>query len=104
MEDPHPLPVVPDGSYRTACRACAHGSCGVIVRVRDGSVASIEGDPADPVSHGYICAKAIAFAEMLRHPRRIRRPMMRDDDSWREVSWGEAMEYVASRLLEIRDR
>ncbi|MGC9177863.1 MAG: molybdopterin-containing oxidoreductase family protein [Conexivisphaera sp.] len=104
MEDPHPLPVVPDGSYRTACRACAHGSCGVIVRVRDGSVASIEGDPADPVSHGYICAKAIASAEMLRHPRRIRRPMMRDGDSWREVSWGEAMEYVASRLLEIRDR
>jgi len=95
--------LVPDGSYRTACRACAHGSCGVTVEVRGGRLASIRGDPSDPVSRGYVCAKAIASRELLESPLRIRSPMIRDGDGWREASWDEALDLIARRLSEIRD-
>ena len=95
--------LVPDGSYRTACRACANGSCGVTVEVRGGRLASIRGDPSDPVSRGYVCAKALASRELLESPLRIRSPIIRDGDRWREASWDEALGLIARRLSEIRD-
>lgn len=36
-----------DKIYRNACRMC-HGSCGVLLMVKDGRVVRIKGDPESP--------------------------------------------------------
>ncbi|MBU2549669.1 MAG: hypothetical protein KKB20_14740, partial [Proteobacteria bacterium] len=41
---------------RSTCRGC-HGGCGVLVRVENGKVAEIKGDPDSPINRGKLCIK-----------------------------------------------
>ena len=88
--------------YR-ACHLC-EAICGLAIRVEGGRIASIQGDPDDPFSHGYICPKATAIADIQDDPDRVRRPLLRDGDTWREIAWDEAFALAASRLRDIREQ
>jgi anaerobic selenocysteine-containing dehydrogenase len=50
----------------TACRACI-ANCGVIATVRNGRVVKLQGDPADRMSKGSLCAKGLAGIQALYH-------------------------------------
>jgi anaerobic selenocysteine-containing dehydrogenase len=55
---------------RTICFEC-HSRCGVILEVTDSRLTGIRGDRDHPHSHGYICPKGRAAAEIIYHPDRI---------------------------------
>ncbi len=63
---------------------------------------AIRGDDADPFSRGYICPKATALADLHHDPDRLRRPIARDGERWRELGWDEAFDLVGDRLRAIR--
>ncbi len=65
---------------------------------------SIRGDADDPLSRGYICPKAHALKDMWEDPDRLQRPMVREGDSWREVSWPEAIATAARGIHEVQRR
>ncbi len=92
--------------FRTTCRACGHGGCGVHVTVTDGRVVNVTGDREHPVSKGYCCKKGHAAVEMQYHPDRLKYPMRRvgrrGEGKWERLSWDEALTYVAGRLNEIK--
>lgn len=88
--------------YR-ACHLC-EAICGVKITVEDGAITSIKGDKEDPLSRGHICPKAVALQDIHEDPDRLRAPVRRTDSGWQEISWEEALETVASRLLELRER
>ena len=75
------------------CTLC-EATCGVVVTVEGDQVVSIRGDKDDPISKGYLCAKGPALADLHHDPDRLRRPMVRAGDGWREVSWDEAFDLV----------
>ena len=54
------------------------------------------------------CGRPRALYDVWRHPDRIRRPMIRVGDrgsgEFREVSWDEALDYVAERLRKYLDK
>ncbi|MGH8775460.1 MAG: molybdopterin oxidoreductase family protein [Jiangellaceae bacterium] len=83
------------------CTLC-EATCGIAVTVDGDRVVSIRGDQDDPLSQGYLCAKGPALADLHHDPDRLRHPVVRDGDSWREVGWDEAFDLVASRLRAIR--
>ncbi|HEV2780606.1 MAG TPA: molybdopterin oxidoreductase family protein [Actinophytocola sp.] len=83
------------------CTLC-EANCGIAVTVEGGRVIDIRGDEDDPFSAGYICPKATALADLQHDPDRLRRPVVRDGDGWREVGWDEAFDLVGRRLREIR--
>lgn len=90
---------------RSVCPYCGVG-CGQLVYHRDGKLISIEGDPASPISRGRLCPKGSASFELLTHPARLtkvryRRPRARD---WEELDLETAMDMVADRLWESRER
>jgi anaerobic selenocysteine-containing dehydrogenase len=95
---------------RSACKMCLHG-CGILVRVEDGVVTKIEGDPSNPDNLGKVCAKGQAGPERLYDPRRIKTPIVRtnpkkgpdEDPGWKPISWDEAMELVTAKLKPIRE-
>ncbi|MEE9607672.1 MAG: molybdopterin oxidoreductase family protein [Myxococcota bacterium] len=92
-----------DTVFRT-CPLC-EAKCGIAVEVdrTDGRVRSVRGDAHDPFSRGYLCPKAYGLKGLQEDPDRLRRPLRRVGDDWREIGWEEAFDLVASRLGEIRE-
>jgi anaerobic selenocysteine-containing dehydrogenase len=88
--------------YRT-CHLC-EAICGIEIRVRGSEILSIRGDDADPFSRGHICPKAVAIKDIHEDPDRLRHPVRRHGDGWQRISWDEALDEVASRLVDIQAR
>jgi len=80
--------------------------CGVVAIVEDGRFARVRPDSKHP--NGGICIKGSAAPEIVYAPDRLRHPMKRTrpkgdpDPGWVEISWEEALETLASRLLQIK--
>ncbi|MDB4959414.1 MAG: dehydrogenase [Myxococcales bacterium] len=91
---------MPVTHYRS-CSLC-EATCGVAIEVEGDRVVSVRGDAADPFSKGYICPKGTALADLHHDPDRLRKPMRRDGDTWTEMAWDEAYDYVGSQLTAIR--
>ena len=88
--------------YRT-CSLC-EAMCGIVVESDGGAIRAIRGDADDPFSRGHICPKAVALADLHTDPDRLRRPLRRDGDGWKEIGWDEALDEAASRLVEVQKR
>ena len=86
--------------YRV-CHLC-EAMCGLEIKTEADNIVSIKGDPKDPLSKGYVCPKATAIEDIHTDPDRIRAPMRRDGDQWHEISWEEAFDLVASKLVHIK--
>jgi anaerobic selenocysteine-containing dehydrogenase len=63
----------------------------------------IRGDREDVFSHGFICPKGSTIEDLDADPDRIRHPMVRDGETWREVTWDEAFAEIERRLRPILD-
>ncbi|MBV1920751.1 MAG: molybdopterin-dependent oxidoreductase [Pseudomonadales bacterium] len=87
--------------YR-ACHLC-EALCGVEIKVENGSIVSIKGDKNDPLSEGYICPKATALQDIHEDPDRLRNPVKRVGDQWQEISWDDALDLVAKKLVETKN-
>lgn len=61
---------------RTVCQGC-HCECGVMVKVKDGRVVKIKGDPDHPMNRGFICVKGRVQHEIIYHPDRLKYPLRR---------------------------
>ncbi|MGJ7912486.1 molybdopterin-dependent oxidoreductase [Neobacillus sp. LXY-1] len=86
-------------SYRT-CPLC-EATCGLEIHTQDREVVHIKGDKNDPFSRGYLCPKGFSVKELHADPDRIRKPMIRQGENWREVSWEEAFKEIRKRLRPI---
>ena len=78
--------------------------CGLEVRVENGRVASIRPDGDDVWSKGYVCPKGAMLADLHADPDRLRAPMIRDGETWREASWTEALARSAELLEGVNAR
>jgi anaerobic selenocysteine-containing dehydrogenase len=96
----------------TGCRMCGNKAwCTARVKVQNGVVVNVEGDPDNPVSQGKLCSRGQAAIYNLYNPYRVKAPMKRtnprkgldQDPGWVEISWEEALSTVAERLKKIRE-
>jgi len=90
---------------KSICPYCGVG-CGQLVYHKDGQLISIEGDPDSPISRGRLCPKGADTFELHTHPGRLtkvkyRRPF---GTEWEEIPLEQAMDMVADRLWESRER
>jgi len=88
----------------TVHRVCpfCEATCGLAVEVDGDSIVAVRGDKEDPFSRGYICPKAHGLKELYHDRDRLRHPMRRTAGGWERISWEQAYEELASRLLAIR--
>jgi formate dehydrogenase major subunit len=89
----------------TVCPFCAVG-CSAIVHVKDGKIVNIEGDDDSPINQGSLCSKGQALSQIANNERRLRHVMYRAPgaDHWEEKSWEWALERIARKMKETRDR
>ncbi|HTW88834.1 MAG TPA: molybdopterin-dependent oxidoreductase [Candidatus Binataceae bacterium] len=89
-------------TYRTMCPMnCLPTVCGMQVEVADGQVVRVHGDPANPESRGFLCLRGRATGEIIDSPSRLLRPRVRDrrnSDSWRDVTWDQALDDIAGAI------
>lgn len=83
--------------YR-ACHLC-EAICGLEIKTQGKQILSIKGDKNDPLSRGYICPKATALEDMHFDPDRLRQPVRRVGDKWEPISWSDAYDLVAEKLV-----
>jgi len=96
---------LPTEEFHTYCPMCI-AQCGVVAVVEDGRFTKVRPDSAHP--NGGICIKGSAAPELvyaqdrLKYPMKRTRPKGDKDPGWVEISWEEALDTVAARLLEIK--
>ena len=88
--------------------ACPHDcpdACGVLITVEDGRATRIQGDPAHPVTRGFLCAKVAKYLDRVYSPDRVLYPMRRirpkgpgKTTAFHRITWDEALGEIASRL------
>ena len=90
---------------RSICPYCGVG-CGQLAYHKDGKLISIEGDPDSPISRGHLCPKGADTYELHTHPGRLLKVKYRAPYSrnWHEIDLEKAMNMVADRVWETRER
>jgi len=104
--------------------ACPHDcpdACGVLITVEDGRAIKIQGDPAHPVTRGFLCAKVAKYLDRVYSPDRVLYPMRRirpkgatdgaqsaatraattSQASFTRITWDEALDEITSRFKQI---
>lgn len=89
-------------TLRTVCNRDCPDACGLIATVVDGRLERLGGDPAHPVTRGFICSRTAQFPARQNSPERLTTPLLRDGAAFRPVSWEEALSFAAGRLVSIR--
>lgn len=90
---------------RSICPFCGVG-CGQLVYHKNGKLTSIEGDLESPISRGRLCPKGADTYELHTHPGRLSKVKYRRPYStkWEELDLETAMDMVADRVWETRER
>jgi thiosulfate reductase/polysulfide reductase chain A len=82
--------------------------CPIKVKVKDGHVDWIEGNPHVAGINGSLCPRGSAGISMLYDNQRLQTPLIRVGErgsgNWRKASWGEAIDYVSDRLSSIIEK
>jgi anaerobic selenocysteine-containing dehydrogenase len=93
---------------KTVRVVCAHDCpdmCSLLAEVEDGRVRRITGDPEQPFTAGFACAKVGRDAELVHSPERLRTPLRRTgkkgDGQFAPVTWDEALDEIVGRWRQI---
>ena len=101
--------------------ACPHDcpdACGVLITVENGRATRIQGDPAHPVTRGFLCAKVAKYLDRVYSPGRVLYPLRRikpkapakssgsgqpggQTDAFVRISWDEALDEIIARFGQI---
>ncbi len=87
---------------RTVCTYCGVG-CNLEVSVKSGKVLSIQAPYDAQVNIGHTCLKGRYAFRFYNHPDRLKRPMIRKDGVFEEVSWDEVYTYISERMTRIKE-
>jgi anaerobic selenocysteine-containing dehydrogenase len=112
---PHAVKVV-----HAVCSHDCPDSCGVLVTVDQlsGRAVKVQGDPAHPVTRGFLCGKVAKYLDRVYSPDRLLYPMRRkagvpkgpagygavpgrEAEAFERISWDVALDEIAKRLKSI---
>jgi anaerobic selenocysteine-containing dehydrogenase len=93
----------------TTCQGCTQW-CALQLFVADGRVTRVRGNEISKCNHGYCCPRGHLITQMAYDPDRVKVPMKRTnplkgrgiDPKFVPISWDEAMDLVAEKMLELR--
>ncbi len=100
--------ITPDKTVRTTCPYCGVG-CQMNLNLKDDTIYAVEAPFDAAPNYGMLCVKGRFGTDYVRHPRRVKTPLIRTNREegrsanpvWREASWDEALDLVADELVRI---
>jgi anaerobic selenocysteine-containing dehydrogenase len=98
----------PTETIETACPLDCPDSCSLSVTVNEGRVVTIDGSHRSPTTAGFICDKVRHFGDRVHGDARLLYPAVRvgpkGSAGFSRIGWDEAIDLLAARLRESRDR
>lgn len=86
----------------SVCALDCPDCCAIVVETDNGRATRLKGDPAHPVTQGFLCAKVTRYLEREYHPERLLYPLRRagakGEARFERISWDEALGEIAARL------
>lgn len=89
------------------CGVC-HLSCAVVATVEDGKLISVRPDKNSDFRHE-VCPQAkgpLTLMGVENHPNRLKHPLKRvgnrGEGQWERISWDEALDTIAAKLLDLK--
>jgi formate dehydrogenase alpha subunit len=108
--------IQPDRVVSTVCPYCGVG-CNLELHLKNDYIYKVTSPFDSVVNQGNLCVKGRFGYDYIYHPQRVTTPLIRktpqqpgtrtqafERDEWREVSWDEALDTVADRLVAIYHR
>lgn len=90
--------------FSHGCTLDCFDTCKFNVYVDEGKISRIEGDKNHPYTKGMICSKGRQHLARLNHPKRIYTPMRKTEGKWEEISFTEAIDLLADKLLDYKEK
>ncbi len=87
---------------KSDCILCVSG-CGINAYVKDGKLVKVEGMPEHPLNKGRLCPRGENLVEYANAQDRLKYPMKKEDGEWKRISWDEALDTIASKLLKTKE-
>ncbi|WDP91002.1 MAG: (2Fe-2S)-binding protein [Desulfobacter sp.] len=87
---------------RTTCPYCGVG-CQQWLHVKDEKIVKVTGVEEGAPNKGRLCVKGRFGYDFIYSDERIKRPVIRENGEFKEVSWDHALDYTADRLKAIID-
>ncbi len=87
---------------RTTCGYCGVG-CQLNLHIHDNKVVRVTGVENSGPNYGSLCVKGRFGNDFITHPDRLKTPLIKKNGQFSEVSWNEALDFVAKGLNKIKD-
>lgn len=87
---------------RTTCSYCGVG-CQLELHVKNNQVVKVNGFDAAP-NHGSLCVKGRFGFNFINSPERLTKPLVKENGKFKEVSWDTALDLVAKKLSDIKEK
>jgi len=96
-----------NGFVHSMCEMCVW-RCGLTAKVVDGRVVKLDGNPEHVHSRGNLCPRGQSGLMNTYDPDRVLTPLIRvgkrGEGLFRQASWNEALDLVASNMLKIKEK
>lgn len=90
---------------RTVCPAPCYDACGALAEVEGGRLVGLRGDPEHRTTRGTLCPRGDRHVARVYHKERLLQPHVRKgargSGTFEPVSWGEAIERIATALSKL---
>ncbi len=83
----------------TTCPYCGTG-CIINLHVKDGKVVGASGADG-PVNKGWTCVKGRFGIDFINHPDRLKVPLIKEGNEFKEASWDEALDLLTTKLGQL---
>ena len=94
--------IEPDNVVRTTCPYCGVG-CQMDLNIKDGFIYEVKAPFDAAPNYGMLCVKGRYGTDYVKHPGRVKTPLIRVEGSkrgemkFRAATWDEAWEYIANK-------
>jgi formate dehydrogenase alpha subunit len=89
---------------QTTCTFCACGCQLELNTLANRKVVKVTTSGEAGVNQGSLCVKGRFGFDFIHHPDRLQKPLIKKSGVFVEVSWEEALDLVATKLKEIKDK
>jgi predicted molibdopterin-dependent oxidoreductase YjgC len=90
--------------YRFVQTTCPHCGCGcqLLLEVLNDKLIGTSPLKTGRMNNGKLCIKGWNVHEFVQHEDRLTAPLIKENGTFRKAGWDEALDLVATRLLDIK--